>query len=453
MIAQTYPDIPRIYTAIAEWAACMVYIVSAAQENRVRNGAADVFDRNGWRRIAGICILMLIIQCAFLTATKDVPTALWLPCMQGAVLIMLVFIKLVCRISFLGAAYNCVRAFLLAEFAASLEWQLHCFLFIRTENQSAIGRILLLLIVYGAVFAAAWYLERPLMTGEGAASISWRELCSAVVITLAAFTFSNLSFIYQNSPFSGRLASDIFNIRTLVDLGGIAILYAFQSRISELNAERELAAIDAALKSQYDQYRSVQESMELIHIQYHDLKHQIAGLRAETDANRRKEWLDTMERELDQNRLISQTGNQVLDTILAGKFINCRRQMIKLTCVADGKLLEFIHVTDLCTIFGNALDNAIESVTMESDPDKRLIHVSVSAQKGFLIIQMENYCGQEVIIENGLPRTTKSDKKNHGFGLKSIRNSAKKYGGTISIAVNRGWFELKIIIPMPEDRK
>ena len=99
-------------------------------------------------------------------------------------------------------------------------------------------------------------------------------------------------------------------------------------------------------------------------MKYHDLKHQIAGLRAETDSVRRVEWLDAMEDELSSFETWNKTGNRVLDTILAAKIFHCRKNNIQITCVADGKILDFIHVIDICTIFGNALDNAIEHVVM-----------------------------------------------------------------------------------------
>lgn len=39
--------------------------------------------------------------------------------------------------------------------------------------------------------------------------------------------------------------------------------------------------------------------------------------------------------------------------------------------MADGKLLDYMHVTDICSIFGNALDNAIEHVILIPDPEKK----------------------------------------------------------------------------------
>lgn len=183
-----------------------------------------------------------------------------------------------------------------------------------------------------------------------------------------------------------------------MDLVGIAVLHAYQSRICEYTAEKELASINLLLRSQYDQYRNYQDSLDLIHMKYHDLKHQIAGLRAETDEQKRKDWLDVMEEEISAFESLNKTGNQVLDTILAAKIFHCRRNKIQISCVADGKLLDFMHVTDICSIFGNALDNAIESVILLPEEEKRLIHLTVSAKKNFVFIKVENYCEEKVEV-------------------------------------------------------
>lgn len=437
MIESLYQDIPRFYTAIAEWCACMVYLNVLKKR---------VSGPKGW----GIAGAALALQCALLVLTGMLPTIFWIPSMLTAAGLMFLFLRINSREQAVTVGYYCAKAFLLAEFAASLEWQLHCFWVIYRGYQSPGIKIAMLLAVYAVVFGAAWWLERSLVKEDALLSISGRELWSSVIIVAAAFAFSNLSFIYTDSPFSSRFIADIFNIRTMVDLGGLAILSAFQSRISELNVEHELSSIHSVLKSQYDHYLHYQESIDVINLKYHDLKHQIAGLRAETDSGRRTEWLDAMEQELDIYEALNKTGNKVLDTVLMGKILHCKKHNIKITCVADGMLLNFMHVTDICSIFGNALDNAIESVIVEPDPEKRLIHVSVSSQRDFVFIQVENYCEQEIRLENHFPVTTKADKKSHGFGLKSIRYAAEKYEGTLSFGINKNWFELKILIPKKE---
>lgn len=188
----------------------------------------------------------------------------------------------------------------------------------------------------------------------------------------------------------------------------------------------------------------------MLHMMQHDLKHQIEGLRGETNEQKKEEWLDMIENELDKWWLPQRTGNSVFDTILSAKLRRARQLDVRITCVADGALLNCLHVADICTIFGNALDNALESVVMIPDPEKRLIHVSVSAQKNFIFINISNTLGTPLIESENILLTTKRDKKNHGYGIKGIKYVVGKYGGHVSYKADEGWFRLNILIPMKQ---
>ena len=430
-----YQDIPRIYTAIAEWGACLVYLYMLKKEKM-----------KSVQFLIG-ALLMLAVQCIFLTATGNVSEIFWIPCMIIAVAMMYIFLLVGGTMKPLGAGYCCARAFVLAEFVASLQWQIVSIVQVR-GIRTFWAEILITVIVFGGCFAIDIYLEKDFLKQDYLQQMTVKEVAAAAIMAVTIFAFSNLSFLNENAPFASKERADIFSMRTLIDFGGIAILHAYQSRISEYVAEKELSAMNVILKSQYDQYRNYQDSLDLIQMKYHDLKHQITALRAESDEEKRKKWIDAMEEEVSAFENMSKTGNQVLDTILAAKIFHCRKNHIQITCVADGKLLDFMHVTDLCSVFGNALDNAIEHVIMIPEAEKRLIHLTVSAKKRFVFIKIENYCEDEIRKnEDDLITTTKADSQNHGFGLKSIRTVVEKYNGSVDFGVNQNWFELKILLP------
>lgn len=430
-----YQDIPRIYTAIAEWGACLVYLYMLKKEKM-----------KSVHFLIG-ALFMLAVQCIFLTATGNVSEIFWIPCMIIAVAMMYIFLLVGGTMKPLGAGYCCARAFVLAEFVASLQWQIVSIVQVGGIRSFWV-EILITVIVFGGCFAIDIYLEKDFLKQDYLQQMTVKEVAAAAIMAVTIFAFSNLSFLNENAPFASKERADIFSMRTLIDFGGIAILHAYQSRISEYVAEKELSAMNVILKSQYDQYRNYQDSLDLIQMKYHDLKHQITALRAESDEEKRKKWIDAMEEEVSAFENMSKTGNQVLDTILAAKIFHCRKNHIQITCVADGKLLDFMHVTDLCSVFGNALDNAIEHVIMIPEAEKRLIHLTVSAKKGFVFIKIENYCEDEIRKnEDDLITTTKADSQNHGFGLKSIRTVVEKYNGSVDFGVNQNWFELKILLP------
>ena len=430
-------DIPRLYTGIAEWLGCLTVLLNCRR--RVDTGL-----------FIAISTAAVVLQCGLLVLTAGVDAGILWVCIMGiAFLQMVIFLYLCADISPQGVLYGAGAAFLHAEFAASLEWQLHAWGLRFYPNDHFFPSVLLV-VVYAAVFSFFSFMSRRHITENFLKSLTWKEVISISLLIIFTFAFSNLSFFLAGSPFSGRVTEDIFAMRTLADGLGTAVFWGFEISISELLTQKELYSIRHVLSSQYEQFRYYQESEEMLHMMQHDLKHQIEGLRGETNEQKKEEWLDMIENELDKWWLPQRTGNSVFDTILSAKLRRARQLDVRITCVADGALLNCLHVADICTIFGNALDNALESVVMIPDPEKRLIHVSVSAQKNFIFINISNTLGTPLIESENILLTTKRDKKNHGYGIKGIKYVVGKYGGHVSYKADEGWFRLNILIPMKQ---
>ena len=428
------PDIPRFYTALAEWASCMVFICVLKRK------------MTGWKLTVMSCG-MLLIQSGFLVFTGDIGLGMWLPCMVIAVLNMVLFLGICLKGSWCDAVYCGLFSFVIAEFAASLEWQLYLFFF--RGSITKVVPYLVMLAVYGIIYIIIWWLLKRQRTPDGMLYMKVRELPSVLLIAISVFAMSNLGFLQISTPFSSQYKDAVSIIRTMIDFAGVAMMYAFHVLRNENRARRELDMMQDVLKNQYLQYQQSKESIDLINYKYHDLKHQIAVLRAEQDPERRNAFLNQMEEEIHQYEVQNKTGNQVVDTILTSKNVICEQFGISMNCVADGMLLDFMDTMDICSILGNALDNAIECEKQIPDPEKRLIHVAIFGQKNFVILRFENYFDGRLEIKEGIPVTTKTKKKEfHGFGIRSIKYVVDKYDGAVSISQNENWFELKILIPM-----
>lgn len=426
-------DIPRIYTGLAEWMACMLYV-------------SQLRSRLPRKLFVPAALGTLVIQCGFLVATDRVATWLWVLFMGAAVVLMIGTILLLSAVDIRQAVYTGIRAFVLAEFAAALEWQIHSFFWPSGTEQwwKMYG---LLLLIYGSVFSVVGIVERACVPERAGLRITSSELWNVVVMGIVIFAGSNLSFYMKNTPFSSSYAREIMNIRTLVDFSGLVLLYAYHIQRTKNQTVRELAALQAVLENQYAQYRMSRDTIDMINRKYHDLKHQITALRAETDPARRERWLNEMEEDIRAYETQNKTGNSVLDTVLTAKGLYCQKHGIALSVVADGNCLSGIDVMDICSLFGNALDNAIECELKIPDKSKRMIYLHLTNQKRFVMLRVENYCPEPPALYGNLPESTKSDRENHGFGLKSIRHTAEKYGGTMTVTTEDSWFVLKILIP------
>lgn len=221
------------------------------------------------------------------------------------------------------------------------------------------------------------------------------------------------------------------------------------SQVKQAQLQERLAFERQITQQQREQYKLSRETIDLINRKCHDLKHQVAALRTCVPEDQRERYLAELDRCVRIYDSSLKTGSDVLDTVLTEKSLYCEAHQIMLTCIADGTRLSFLDPVDVYTIFGNALDNAIESVSQVEDPEKRVAAVSVTARSGLLICQFENYFEGELDFDGTLPRSTKAQDGSHGFGLRSIQYTVEKYGGSISVHPEGNLFFLRMSIPIP----
>ncbi|PZR53860.1 ATP-binding protein [Xylanimonas oleitrophica] len=440
MITEVLPDIPRAYTAVAEWAACMTYVLLVRGPVRGRRSPVLV----GAVSVAGLGVLLAVQEAA-----GRLPISLWTLGMGVAVAVMFACIRLSTDVSLRDAGYLTARAFVLAELVASLHWQLHSYFLAPAGSPSPVVEGVLLVGVEGAAFTVAYLLERRHFEAGRPPEVDLRSLAGAVAIAAATFFMSNLSFVSANTPFSGRPGREVFYIRTLVDLAGYVALYAQQGHRREVQRATEVEAMRRMLVSQHEQYLRSKRSIDVVNRKYHDMKHYVAAIRAETDPVAKASYLDQLEESISGYGVQAQTGNAVLDTIITAKTAECGERGITLTSVVDGTALSFMSPMDLSALFGNALDNAVESVSALPSPEKRLIRVAVYTQDMLVLVRFENYHEGELEMEDGLPRTTKADRTHHGYGLRNMRQVAERYGGSLTVRAEDGWFVVRVLFPVP----
>lgn len=198
---------------------------------------------------------------------------------------------------------------------------------------------------------------------------------------------------------------------------------------------------------QEEQYRTSKANVEMVNIKCHDMKHQISHITGTTDPDAIRE----LEQIISVYDSSLQTGNEILDVCLMEKKLLCEKNSIKLDCIANGQCLSFMQPSDLFSLFGNALDNAMEAVCKLDDVEKRIIFVSVKEELGMAIIHVENNYTGKLIMADGIPRTSKDDEFYHGYGVKSIRMVVEKYDGNMALLPQNGIFNLNITIPVPEE--
>lgn len=264
---------------------------------------------------------------------------------------------------------------------------------------------------------------------------------------LIIFTFFSAFLVYglsvwtrANEPFTygGYLFDLISCILTLVVHFG---------KFTQSKLEREKELILQILQGEQDKHRLSTQTIEMINRKTHDLKYQIASLKNMSKAEQMTS-ISELESAVNFYDNTLKTNNETLDVLLYERSFSWEEYGINFTCIADGEKLNFMKPEDIYSLFGNALDNAIESVQSIKDTNKRIISLNVTMKGNILVITVSNYYNQDLLFDDGLPVTTKPDKEYHGFGIKSIRYIAEKYGGTISIQPQNGIFKLIVMLPV-----
>ena len=212
--------------------------------------------------------------------------------------------------------------------------------------------------------------------------------------------------------------------------------------MSQKSLETELDKVYHLWRQEQKQFAASKANIDLINMKCHDLKHQIRRIGSTGAMN------ETALREIENTISIYdsavKTGNAALDVILTEKSLLCSQNDICLTCVVDGGRLDFMGEVDLYTLFGNAIDNAVEAV-MQLPAEKRVISITTKETGDLFSVNIRNFYGGEVKFEGGLPVTTKADKNYHGFGMKSIKMMAEKYGGDVSVVTKDDVFNLNVL--------
>ncbi len=429
-------NIPRICTAVAYWCACVLFLRHMQHRFETKIHIA-------------LCILFLPVITVYMHMTGGYHEFWFNFYMALSAVILLAFMMIMSSSGFYNAVYYGSRAFLLAGLAASFFWQMYSYLAESYITFYVFWKMLVIMMIsYVLVFGLFYMVDHSDFDEANLVRIRPLEAFISVLMAYFIYILSSISYAGIKSPFGGSSVADQFNVRTLIYLAGVAIQTAYHYQQREAYAEKQSAAMRNMLKMQYNNYRIGKESIEVVNQKYHDLKHQIAFLRAQSDPDKRNAYLDQMEEEIKSYEAQNKTGNEVLDIILTTKVLLCQKEDIQMSVVADGKLLNDIDEIDISTIFGNAIDNAIESTRKIPDKEKRLIHLTVSGQKGFVHILLRNCYEGEINMVNGVPRTTKKNKEYHGFGIRGIKETVLKYDGSTTIKADKGWFELRILIPL-----
>ena len=199
------------------------------------------------------------------------------------------------------------------------------------------------------------------------------------------------------------------------------------------------------LKMQQNYYEAKLKNEERIRSIYHDMKNHLLVMESKQNTEETRQMAETLRSQIADYEDYVHTGNEFLDIILKDKAAKAREKQIDFSAMVDFHGIDFMEPLDISTIFGNAIDNAIEA--SENLPEyKRLITVKAERVRDMLLITIENNTQPGNHLTEG---TTKKDRFVHGFGIPNIKKAVEKYSGQCNFQQKERVYRLKILIPCP----
>ncbi len=334
---------------------------------------------------------------------------------------------------FWSASFACVTGYCMQHISSQLVFLLIFFMNIQLSRTAQVFVSLSMLGIVCLVMHIAYFSKMKPNTpvhvnNRLQAVVSAIILCIAVYISLFGMAMA--------MPTGNNVLCMIILLFSVLS-SFLAIMLEF-SFVQLKQNETDLAILKHMVHMAKYQYQESKESIQLINIKLHDLRHQMRNLSGQLDPTELKQIMKSLE--IYDSEL--HTGNDALDVILMEKKLLCSEKDIRLTYMMDAAIVERMSYSDIYSLFGNAIENAMEAVSCLEE-DKRCISISGTSRGGYGYITIENYFSGELRFENGLPQTRKTPDY-HGFGVKSIKSVVEHYGGELEITTQGDIFRLEI---------
>lgn len=270
-------------------------------------------------------------------------------------------------------------------------------------------------------------------------SILWLFLILPLVYYVLEYTFT----VYTDLLYTGgAVIVDFF------DSFIVLLYFILSSLILELSNQRNRAegenmllsvTASQAQKEIAQLYRSQQQTA----VYRHDLRHHMNFLQNCITEKRYDEALSYMEgicEDLESHRIIRYCADETLNLIFSSYAEKAKSEDITTVISVSAYDFSRFQSADLCSLFANAIENAIKACAKVPDPADRSIDLRVYEKNSRLCINMSNTCSGLPEFQNGIPITRE---KGHGIGVKSMISIIDKYGGVYGFSAGDGEFRFQ----------
>ena len=200
------------------------------------------------------------------------------------------------------------------------------------------------------------------------------------------------------------------------------------------------------LRLQLDSLQDMKENEEQVKHLRHDLNNHLSVIQTlceDGDYDSVKKYTIQLRKKIVLTGSNILTGNNVADLIIRSKMKVAQEHNIRFDFSGSLENLSMMDAPDICGLFANAYDNAIEACLSQSNA---FINTQVSSTRNYTVIQITNSIHKKIAIRSNNIATTKADKYSHGYGIDIMKRIANKYNGNCTLHSNENEFTVKIVL-------
>lgn len=313
-------------------------------------------------------------------------------------------------------------------------------------SQSMLQCVLFLIPRAGAILFLMKWKEKSLILKENRKILAL--LCVVFLGILRIYTTTMINMVTSTRTAQGWSAAVSMVFVSALTAGVFLFFHHFQMLKAENKMLLELETLSE------NHIKDMELMMEKNRIQTHDMKHHLLILR---EYGQEKQWDSLMSylNKLSDDILVQKktvwTQAGILDTLLEQKKAKAEAKGIEVRIRAEriGKL-PFSDL-EICTLFSNLLDNAIEACEKIED-DRRWVAIQITRKSGMLYLTISNSIKERPSEQEGTLITNKQNHQLHGYGIKSVQRIVRKYEGDFSYQIRKSEFIVTITFWRLEER-
>ena len=229
---------------------------------------------------------------------------------------------------------------------------------------------------------------------------------------------------------------------------GVLLLMAYLGESAKARLETE----SYHLKHEY--YTELESHQTEVMKLQHDMKHHVQMMEDLVGRGNDEQALAYVEKVKavysQEHPLIRFCSHTLVNALVENKYRRMRALSINAEIQISLEEEILVDDVDLCALFANTIDNAIEACEQIKDTDSRRIAIKCRVLGGFLSYQILNSIRPNSVSQkpDGFLKSTKRDQIRHGYGFKNVNDFVEKYNGNMDISLREDIFELTVIVPV-----